>query len=896
MLTNSRENSRSALFEREPRPEVAQDSTGSAEPRHLIAIPGTGWSLWRWVGLRSAGFPSEGVLSLAASPDLMKAAEAVLSETQALEACRQKTNKVVDSALDELRAQAQWNDKKKRKALLDARTLINAGKNCNFCSELEVAAEITEYNAAIQRLDAARSAYCERFSRFRASNADAIRTIARRADFREALTWQNRAALRTAIDPLLRNRNHGSPRTSGQRQHEELVASYWQRYCVKNDTIGFFGPVGWARFDPTNEHFAINPGADLLATRTVYWESWTIKALAAVIENNDQIQPWIVPFSMPMLRIDNGILFHPRLGPVPITTREAALLEACNGEDTAKRIARGLLSNSSDAQFESEDDVYALLRDLVQKRYAFWKFQIPSGPHPEKGLRSALSRIEDPTVRDWSLGLLNELESAKARVEECAGNVDALDVAYENLEQTFTRITGAPATRLGGKIYAGRTLIYLDCRRDVEVSLGPDLLSSLGPPLSLLLASLRWFTARLAERYKDTFREIHSAFVRSTGEPVVDAAPFMEKIGQYFFQGAHALIASLQEEFRDKWERVLRLGSSAGPVNYTCHELRDRIESEFPPSSPGWLGARYHSPDIMIAAASNDAIRQGDYCFVVGEVHAGVNTLVASLFVNQHPSPQDLLDAVEHDFGTLHVLPVTPSTEYRGSRTAHSLITKSTYFLEYSGSAFASDRSRVIPVSSLVLENRDNEIVAKSRYGNFQMPLVELVGWLLSLTAADCFKGAIAARRHTPRISIGRLVINRESWRFPVPELRFVKCRDSAELFLQTRSWAREQGIPRFVFVKVPLERQPSYVDLESPILVDIFARLVRRALDDPAATGGNVDISEMLPATDQLWLADANNRRYTSELRFIAVDNSEFACCKKQSATHHPAFVGPRA
>ena len=70
-----------------------------------------------------------------------------------------------------------------------------------------------------------------------------------RPALREAVAWQNRHALTTGIDPLVR-RGPEPPKRNGQhRQHEALVASYLQRYCAKNDTIGFFGPVGWSQFD-----------------------------------------------------------------------------------------------------------------------------------------------------------------------------------------------------------------------------------------------------------------------------------------------------------------------------------------------------------------------------------------------------------------------------------------------------------------------------------------------------------------------------------------------------------------------------------------------------------------------------------------------------------------------
>jgi hypothetical protein len=34
-----------------------------------------------------------------------------------------------------------------------------------------------------------------------------------------------------------------------RRRREAIVASYWQRYSAKNDTIGFFGPLTWGRIE-----------------------------------------------------------------------------------------------------------------------------------------------------------------------------------------------------------------------------------------------------------------------------------------------------------------------------------------------------------------------------------------------------------------------------------------------------------------------------------------------------------------------------------------------------------------------------------------------------------------------------------------------------------------------
>src|SRR3954447_9297026 len=58
--------------------------------------------------------------------------------------------------------------------------------------------------------------------------------VARDPRFREAVAWQSRESLANAIDKLAAGR--GSP--SSRRRWADVTASYWQRYCAKNDTIG----------------------------------------------------------------------------------------------------------------------------------------------------------------------------------------------------------------------------------------------------------------------------------------------------------------------------------------------------------------------------------------------------------------------------------------------------------------------------------------------------------------------------------------------------------------------------------------------------------------------------------------------------------------------------------
>ena len=81
-----------------------------------------------------------------------------------------------------------------------------------------------------------------------------------------------------------------------------------------------------------------------------------------------------------------------------------------------------------------------------------------------------------------------------------------------------------------------------------------------------------------------------------------------------------------------------------------------------------------------------------------------------------------------------------------------------------------------------------------------------------------------------------------------------------------------EHGLPRFVFVKSPVEAKPFYVDLDSTVLLRTFAKVVRKTRDSNVDCGA-ITVTEMYPDHHHLWLPDADDNRYTSELRMVLLD-----------------------
>src|SRR6187551_1919010 len=102
--------------------------------------------------------------------------------------------------------------------------------------------------------------------------------VARDPRFREAVAWQSREAFRGGVDKLAAG---GEPPSRRQRR-AEVVAAYWQRYCAKNDTIGFFGPLAWGRFAGEGDAIDVRAGT-LEAQRVVHLETWAVEAVARAV-------------------------------------------------------------------------------------------------------------------------------------------------------------------------------------------------------------------------------------------------------------------------------------------------------------------------------------------------------------------------------------------------------------------------------------------------------------------------------------------------------------------------------------------------------------------------------------------------------------------------------------
>jgi len=514
--------------------------------------------------------------------------------------------------------------------------------------------------------------------------------------------------------------------------------------------------------------------------------------------------------------------------------------------------------------------VLEILQVLQGRHWISWKLELPVSPWPERDLRRFLDGVGDEKARDQALEWLDALEAARDRVQDST-SAGTLADALTSMDKLFEGITGAASERNKGRTYGGRTLVYHDSARDIDIVLGDDLVTATRP-LSLLGRAARWYCSRLGEEARDSLRDVYRRASASHGRPVGLTTIWFASL-RALHRSVETSMAQVDQEFAKKWAAIIPVPADMHEVCYHYDDLLPLVDEAFAAPGPGWAEARYFCPDVMVSATDLNALRSGDLTLVLGEVHLAINTMDSNCFVTQHPDKADLVTSMDEDFPEPRLLLALPRESPAGLtvRTHPALIRDRDILVEVTHHTVAADRPGLVLGRDVEVVESEGTVLARLPSGEV-FELLDVFAEMLKSMVVNRFQ-LFADRPHAPRVKIDHLVAARESWRFNPANLDFAAEKDEVARFVRTRKWAAALGMPRYVFVKSNPAEKPVYVDFTSPIYVNALAKMVRRANADERLPDKTITVVEMLPAHDDLWLADHEGNRYTSELRLTWVD-----------------------
>jgi hypothetical protein len=284
----------------------------------------------------------------------------------------------------------------------------------------------------------------------------------------------------------------------------------------------------------------------------------------------------------------------------------------------------------------------------------------------------------------------------------------------------------------------------------------------------------------------------------------------------------------------------------------------------------------------MVAAESEQAIREGRFQVVLGEVHAAVNTVDYCSMVPLHRRPEQLMACVDADHPEPRLMVALPR-ESRPRLTVRShpaLVRDTDHRLVVLPHVPIPVRGRVHLGADVPVRSDEDGLHLLLPDGS-KFGVLDLFANAIRAEVAQGFDVYPAGER--PRIVVDQMVIGRQRWSPSAADMGFAQLPGEADRFAGCRAWMRRIGLPRRVFVKSPLETKPFYVDFASPTFVELLVTAVRRAVrDEPAA---HLAVTEMLPDIDEAWLTDADRQRYVAEFRFVAFDTSAAPATRRERA-----------
>jgi hypothetical protein len=561
------------------------------------------------------------------------------------------------------------------------------------------------------------------------------------------------------------------------------------------------------------------------------------------------------------------VLHRSHRKPVTLTDAEVGIFLACDGSRTITQVLDGA----------GTPDARGLLTRLAELGALRLDLEGPADAWPERLLRDKLELIADPAARTAALAPVDQMIKARDAVAATDGDPAGLARALAGLAETFEHVTGSPATRRAGANYAGRTLVYTDAVRDVRVELGQAVTGALAAPLGLVLDSARWLVNDVTDRYRGYFTELFDREIARTGGPVplqrllTMASPYLYTHGS---EGVGELAPSLAELQR-RWAQVLGPPQSPSRHQVSADAISARSAECFPGRPVAWSGARQHSPDIMIAAASPGEVERGNFLLILGEIHLATNTLDGRLWVEQHPDPAKLIAAERADRGPQRIVPIRakdhPDLNSRLSPPSAMLGPGQLYWSSAITDSFDPPESdTVLPGAAMTVTRRGQDLVVQVMPSGTELDFFEVIGDEMAGVVVNAFQ-PVAPAAHRPRITIDRFVLSREQWTFQVTDSSWAFAKDEQERYRLARRWRQDHGLPERVFYRVPVELKPTAADFRSIVLVNLLAKNIRQT---QAAGHAQFTVTEMLPDLDQLWLTDRQGRRYSSELRIIAYDS----------------------
>lgn len=629
-------------------------------------------------------------------------------------------------------------------------------------------------------------------------------------------------------------------RTSEQKRTERRLFSYLQRFCGKNETSSFFGPLNYGQIDDTRQMFldAQMRPSPLIQYREDFLSFWAVKALNEAIKNDERLFDDLPLRLHPMteIRPDGTLYVHTHQRHIPFRP----WLRALDGTKSSAELRALFPAHERQMQQQLE----LLIRSGLLQREIF----IPSTiAHPLSFLLTQLEQLPS------SLAQQQWIERCRSWQHWCQ-QMETADLPQrlellQTGERLFTEQTTEPARRGQGSLYADRFIFYEEAKGHIDHFIfGKSFHDALRTQLrgALELSAMQGYHEW--QHYQTLCYPIFRA-LSPDGRPIPFFS-FIAEVRKHY--PTTPAIPKLQEQLCiEQLIQSRAEGMQAHSVSLHSQELPiTEYEHDL-----------YSLPDIFLAAENTEALQRGTYQVILGKLHH--HLLLPSWLTQFYASTEQLQADV--------VARLTASTTFQ-QLVCPEVVRRNKGFYRFPGKVITfSEHS--LKEKHDVLSLYDIEVCAdaqgflrlQSRVTHEPLTLyISLADQIRYLPFAIFALPALTQMsfslgEHTPRIQIDGVVYQRERWEFPSAQWKAVFSPQPFETVIQLRKLQEQYQLPNWVYVRGSAERKPVLIDLHNFFSLEVLQSILEH--------NESILVEEMLPMPEQLWLQNEQGK-YSCELR----------------------------
>ena len=297
------------------------------------------WHLVETAALRATGFPFAALQELR-FPSTVSAVKAMLACERETEELREHLLRV---AFPEAVRRARTDADSRQVLAWLSRTRRAVGRRTRVSLDRaqpnsELSAPLAQWNDLLDRHADLRAQGSEAWASELDECRAALRARFRDARIQEAVFLSSPAMHRQLVRYL--DSERAPTRSAQSKALERRLISYLQRFCAKNETQSFFGPINYARIDPSvPDSVRVRRARGSLRRRQTFASQWMVEKLAQAIAAEPELQPYLRPRRNPLYALEGDHLCSASGERLPVDGPSRTLWQLASGERTLGELA-----------------------------------------------------------------------------------------------------------------------------------------------------------------------------------------------------------------------------------------------------------------------------------------------------------------------------------------------------------------------------------------------------------------------------------------------------------------------------------------------------------------------------------------------------------------------------